>query len=262
VPKQHDWAANAELAGLRAVIDPADAGGGKNRLIDAINRRAIAAALGPGPNPRWRTAVDFGCGIGRLSNDLLRYADVVHGIDPEPSMLLRARVAHAAEPRVAFHGAVDDLPELSQPALVVCVYVLQVLPRAEVVDVLERLGAAAGAGATLVVLDRVVRPSSAGKLEIERRTVEWYADALRAAGWEAPTFRVVRRSDSRVQRLNARIVRHAGTRLPEAVVRALAAVEASRASRPAACAYVDVVGTAVRSAARAAAPRVAEGVAR
>lgn len=46
---------------------------------------------GLGLPTRWRRALDFGCGVGRLSQALTAYADEVVGVDISPSMLAAAR---------------------------------------------------------------------------------------------------------------------------------------------------------------------------
>ena len=61
---------------------------------------AICASLGV-PGER-RVAVDFGCGVGRLSRALAsRYAQVI-GVDISPSMLEQARALHAGMSNVRF----------------------------------------------------------------------------------------------------------------------------------------------------------------
>lgn len=60
----------------------------------------LCATLGH-PRAR-RVAVDFGCGVGRLSRALAsRYANVI-GVDISPSMLARARELNAQFPNVRF----------------------------------------------------------------------------------------------------------------------------------------------------------------
>ena len=58
------------------------------RLVAGIARLAPALST--------RRALDFGCGVGRLTQALAAYFDDVRGIDVAPSMIARARQEHLA----------------------------------------------------------------------------------------------------------------------------------------------------------------------
>ena len=85
-----DWDRDATLPGLQPVIDPRDHSGVKNELIHETHLRGLRLALRLVARRRYGTALDFGCGIGRLTPALLELADQVVGVDPSQGMLERA----------------------------------------------------------------------------------------------------------------------------------------------------------------------------
>lgn len=76
-------------------------------------------------------ALDFGCGVGRLTRDLGTRFDDALGLDIAPSMIERARQLNTGQPNCRFqlHQGTDlrAIPDASID-LVVCVLVLQHLP--------------------------------------------------------------------------------------------------------------------------------------
>ena len=59
-----------------------------NIYRDYITRNAVVRAVQPAPADR---ILDYGCGTGRLSLEMARYAREVHGVDIADSMLQQAR---------------------------------------------------------------------------------------------------------------------------------------------------------------------------
>ena len=102
------WTALGEDDPLWAILSRPDKRGGRwdadsffaagELEIDGVERHC--AALG---RPReHRVALDFGCGVGRLSRALSsRYAQVI-AVDISPSMIAQARTLHAGFPNVRF----------------------------------------------------------------------------------------------------------------------------------------------------------------
>lgn len=94
---QDDWTRLGEQDPLWAVcVAPGTRGGRWD--VDAFfaaGRQEVDAALaelsGLGLNPGRGRALDFGCGVGRLSQALAGHFDTVTGVDIAPSMLARAR---------------------------------------------------------------------------------------------------------------------------------------------------------------------------
>ena len=98
--------------------------------VDVEQTTAWLAQLGQ--PTRWQRALDFGCGVGRLSQALTAYADEVIGVDIAPSMLETARELDRSPGNVRF--VLNDGADLSQFAdghfdLVYSALVLQHLPR-------------------------------------------------------------------------------------------------------------------------------------
>ncbi|MER7587883.1 class I SAM-dependent methyltransferase [Micromonospora sp. NPDC127501] len=81
---------------------------------------------------RWERVLDFGCGVGRLSQALAPHADEVVGVDIAPTMLEAARRLNRSAENIRF--VLNDAPDLSQFPdghfdLVYSALVLQHLPR-------------------------------------------------------------------------------------------------------------------------------------
>jgi ubiquinone/menaquinone biosynthesis C-methylase UbiE len=119
-------------------VDP-DRRGGRWDVAEfmASGRAEIAAALDRldqlGICPARSAALDFGCGVGRLTAALGDYFDSVTGVDISPSMLEKARGLLAGQPGCrVLHNASPDLrifPDASFD-LVYSSLVLQHMPRA------------------------------------------------------------------------------------------------------------------------------------
>ena len=75
-----------------------------DRFLPHLNALAPAA-------PRQR-ALDFGCGVGRVTRPLSEYFDQVVGVDASPSMIARARTLHADLDRCRF--VLNQAPHLGQ----------------------------------------------------------------------------------------------------------------------------------------------------
>ena len=70
--------------------------------VDDVDRlRGALAAIAP--DLRRRRALDFGCGVGRITRALARHFDAVVGLDVARSMVVRARQLNASIPNCTFH---------------------------------------------------------------------------------------------------------------------------------------------------------------
>jgi 2-polyprenyl-3-methyl-5-hydroxy-6-metoxy-1,4-benzoquinol methylase len=108
-------------------------------------------------------ALDFGCGIGRISAPLSRRFEEVIGLDISPSMVETARRVHADRPNLRFEvQRTTDLRQISNGSfdLVVCVLVLQHLasPEAILLYLREFARVLAPGGALVVQLPSAVPP--------------------------------------------------------------------------------------------------------
>src|SRR4051794_35962908 len=78
------WDERVVRAGiLGSALDPADRTGRKNLYIDRLQRRALRKILDDLVASRgsmFDRALDFGCGGGRLTSELRRYARDVYGV--------------------------------------------------------------------------------------------------------------------------------------------------------------------------------------
>jgi SAM-dependent methyltransferase len=103
-----DWTRLGAEDPLWAVyVAPGTRGGRWNvEEFFALGSREVDRALGEldrfGLSPRRNVAVDFGCGVGRLSAALARHFAEVVGVDISPTMLERARELDRSEGRCRF----------------------------------------------------------------------------------------------------------------------------------------------------------------
>lgn len=134
---RRDWTALGSEDPLWAVyVAPGKQGG--NWDVDAFlatGQAEVDASLATlatlGVTPATGTALDFGAGVGRLSNALATHFDRVIAVDVSPTMLEQATTLDRSEGRIDFH--LNDKPDLSDfdDASVDLVYsslVLQHLP--------------------------------------------------------------------------------------------------------------------------------------
>lgn len=99
-------------------------------------------------------ALDFGCGLGRLTRPLASRFDRVEGVDIAATMLDRARELHADEPRCVFrHLAAPGLTVFADASFdfALSLLVLQHMPRALALEALAALLRVLRPGGVLVV---------------------------------------------------------------------------------------------------------------
>ena len=122
------------------LVEPGKRGGGWDPdEFFATGRADVADAIawleGLGLPTGWRRAMDFGCGVGRLSQALVSHADRVIGVDVSASMLDSARRLDRSGGVCEFvHNDAADLSRFPDASfdLVYSALVLQHLPRAAV----------------------------------------------------------------------------------------------------------------------------------
>ena len=85
-----DWSKHADLGGLRAVIDPGDTLGFKNRLIDSIHWLGLATKL-----RNAKRLLDFGCGTGRFASRIVGAGIDYTGVDRSMDMISAAKEEHS-----------------------------------------------------------------------------------------------------------------------------------------------------------------------
>jgi SAM-dependent methyltransferase len=172
--ERREWEELAEVDPLWAVLSEPDRKGGRWDLdaflatgeLEVARRMARLAELGL-PERHGR-ALDFGCGVGRITRALAaRFGDVV-GLDASRTMVDHARRINEDLPNASFVGG--SLAELEPGSfdLAWSVLVLQHLAPDEVEPAIERLvGLARPGGAAVFQLPHATRPLH--RLQLSRR---------------------------------------------------------------------------------------------
>lgn len=113
---QHNWNQFGEIDPLWSILTEPDKKGNKWQVdeffktgveeIDAVIRHVESLGL----NTARRKALDFGCGVGRLTQALANYFDEVDGVDIAPSMIERANKFNSHGDRCRYYlNETDDL---------------------------------------------------------------------------------------------------------------------------------------------------------
>jgi SAM-dependent methyltransferase len=157
---RRDWSDLGELDPMWAIAStPEKRFGGWDEAAFAESGASKAAGVlrrlaELGVPARHGRALDFGCGVGRLSLPLAERFETVVGVDIAPPMIEAAR-ARAAEAGVTNAQFAVDGETRHEPAsfdLVYCVLVLQHQPSGDAaLRLLERLAALVAPGGVLVV---------------------------------------------------------------------------------------------------------------
>lgn len=106
---QREWQRFGEADPLWAILTHADRkdGGWDEAEFFETGRREVAAVLAElqqlGVHPRSGRALDFGCGVGRLTQALAEHFDEVTGVDIAPAMVERARAMNRHGHRCAYN---------------------------------------------------------------------------------------------------------------------------------------------------------------
>lgn len=121
--QREDWQIRAQLDGLKAVLDPCDPSDLMNRYHDYFHKLALSKHI---DFQKMKRAVDFGCGIGRITHWIARKIECVIGIDITLGMLDKAKnkIEHKNIYFINYDG--ERIPIRSGSIdLVISVYVLQ-----------------------------------------------------------------------------------------------------------------------------------------
>lgn len=148
-------------------------------------RREIAGALALlhdrfGLSPRRGVALDFGCGVGRLSQALCERFDHVHGVDISAEMVRKAREQNRHGDRVTYHVNASDRLAMLADGSIAFAYsrlTLQHIPRAAMrtyIGEIARVLAADGI-AMFQVLSRARRLS----VRVRHRIRDLFPDSYR-----------------------------------------------------------------------------------
>lgn len=93
--------------------------------------------------PRLGTALDFGCGIGRLTQALGERFEHVHGVDISPTMVATAATKNRFPSRVSYHANASDRLPMIETGSVDFLYsrlTLQHIPRRAAASYIQEFG--------------------------------------------------------------------------------------------------------------------------
>jgi SAM-dependent methyltransferase len=150
-----------------------------------------------------RRALDFGCGVGRLTRAMAQIADTVVGVDISPGML--AEACRGAPPNITFVADAGD----ERFDWISSIIVFQHIPPLQGYDLFEQLLARLIPGGVLTVQVTLYRDSAflpatlAGLQE-----AAWDGETLRALRQEPPAPGVMLMYDYDLNRLIALLARH------------------------------------------------------
>lgn len=177
------WAILTEPEARHGRWDPEEFFATGHRTVEALLDKAREL----GAPTAYRVAVDFGCGVGRLTRALSAYFDQTYGLDISPIMVRQAKTLNRGVPRCTFlvHDD-DDLGRITDGSvdLVCCFLVLQHMPdRSSIATYLREFVRvlAPGGLAVLQLPTRVPdppKPTLRHRLAIRRR----FTRMLRRAG--------------------------------------------------------------------------------
>jgi len=184
--KLGDWNVAEFLATGKADVD---------RFMDDLNRLSPGTAHGH--------ALDFGCGVGRITRGLAEHFTEVVGADVSPSMIDQAKARHADSDRITW--VVNRKPHLKRFAtdsfdVIYCRMVLQhIRPRIVVGYIAELIRVLKPDGVLMFQLPEVTSDSERGSVE-----------APVIGGWKqqlpTPVVRAWRRSKYRLLTKAGRVV--------------------------------------------------------
>lgn len=153
-----EWDELAAMDPLWAIMTEADKrhGGWADDEFFATGEREVRQILDwasvHGLPARHDRALDFGCGVGRLTRALAGSFDRCIGVDISPTMVGRARARHAGVEGLSFAVGSGEGIEEETFDLVLTLIVLQHLPRrSEIVRTIAALAAAVRPGGVLVL---------------------------------------------------------------------------------------------------------------
>lgn len=137
VRHRRDWEDMARVDPYWAVVSSADKRGGTWEAQELLRtgesrvRSLVRRGRRLGHPVEWRTALDFGCGVGRLTQSLAPHFEECVGVDISEEMLAEARRLAEGVPGVRFvHNDRPDLRQLADGSfdLVYSHIVLQHIP--------------------------------------------------------------------------------------------------------------------------------------
>lgn len=186
------WDKMARLGPDRAVIDPKDSRGYKNRYIIDLRDRAILDALSDIPKPA--RVLDFGCGSGNLSRRLAENGYQPVGVDISFELL---RYTHRSGQNHLFVQYDSERLPFSSNCFDACVtfWVLNYLPDTDLFrKVLDEIYRVIRPGGLLVAIEQTGRKRRFKSYEMKvQRPAQEFLHLLAASGFRNRQYHIVRR---------------------------------------------------------------------
>ena len=188
----------ASLDPLRAVLDPRDPDNRRNEYLDAVERIHIARLLRPGG---WGTAVELGCGVGRLLPLLATGAERVIGLDASADLLRAARTRGMPPAVRLLRGDLREVPLAPGCAgfLLTCQSLIHVVEDQDFALVAAEVRRLVRAGGRAVMMEHLAPGAASERREgIVYRSREDFLRPFVAAGLTVESSAPFRKSPSRL----------------------------------------------------------------
>ncbi len=207
-----------DIDALRKVLDPRDARGVKNRYLDTYLKYYLQQYLGPGKED---VLLEVGCGIGRLTEYLSRFAHAVYGIDLVDEFIDQC-IANPGKNRNTFYLKASEMEKLRETMVnkMYIVWVLTLLTsRSELINTLRSYRERLPHLKKGFVLEQVKRhPQLETRHGISScyRTIEGYMEIFHEAGFKVSDYSVL---GERYNGLAYKVIHVTGNFLPRRLAR-------------------------------------------
>ena len=169
---------DAYAESYRAMHEKSVAASGEDVSYFSIYKTQCLQRLGVG---RDQAILDFGCGIGNLTQELTPHYDVVHGFDPSEKSL---EVCKTRAPSAVLHPSESDIPN-ARFDIAVLSGVLHHVPPPDRTDLLHRVGTKLKPGGRVVIFEH--NPLNPMTVHIVR-SCEFDDDAVLLWPWEVKSL--------------------------------------------------------------------------
>jgi SAM-dependent methyltransferase len=207
-----------EIDAFRKVLDPRDVRGVKNRYLDIYLKYYLQQYLNPGKED---VLLEVGCGIGRLTEYLSRFAHTVYGIDLVDEFIDQC-TASPRKNKNTFYLKVSEMEKLKE-AVVNKMYIVWVLTfltnRSELINTLRGYRERLPHLKKGLVLEQVKRHSQSETrhgIMHYYRTVDEYREIFHAAGFKVSGCSVL---GERYNGLAYKVIHVTGNFLPRKLAR-------------------------------------------
>jgi len=183
-----------EVDALRKVLDPKDSKGVKNSYIDAYLKYYLLEYLSPS---RTEVLLEVGCGIGRLTEYMARFARSVYGIDLIDEFIDKCRTRPGKKDNT-FYFYITEIEKLKDIAIdkMYIVWVLMcVVDRDELISILKTYRENLPYLKSGIIIEQVKSGFELehhdGRLHCCYRTIDEYIDIFTTAGFKVTKYYVM-----------------------------------------------------------------------